>query len=174
MPVRPWPQRKRLKELGIPLSRASIVAGLERVSWPGRLEILAGSPLILLDGAHNPAGAQVLREFLMECCSAPITLVFGAMADKDFAQMSALLFPLARNVILTKMDDKRAATTSNLATAALGGRNNVIFTKNAEEAIHWAQSLTPPDGLICVTGSLHLVGEIKSLLSQEKGMDIKG
>jgi dihydrofolate synthase/folylpolyglutamate synthase len=104
----------------------------------------------------------------MEFCTSPITLIFSAMAEKDFAQMSALLFPLARNVILTKMDDQRAATTASLAAGALGGRNNVIFTQSVQEAIHWAQSLTPKDGIICATGSLHLVGEIKTHLSSEK------
>jgi dihydrofolate synthase/folylpolyglutamate synthase len=164
---------EELKDRCYDISRAAVVGGLEHVRWPGRLEILSGAPTILLDGAHNPAGAQVLREFILEFCSYPITLVFGAMIDKDFTQMASLLFPLAKNLILTKVSDKRAADTTRLAAAALGGRNNVIFTQNAEEALHWAHSMSPRDGLICVTGSLHLIGEIKALFSQEKRMDVK-
>jgi dihydrofolate synthase/folylpolyglutamate synthase len=159
---------EELRHHGYDLSRSAIVTGLEQVNWPGRLELMPGAPSILLDGAHNPAGAQVLREFLMEFCNSPITLIFGAMADKDFSQMSALLFPLARNVILTKMDNERAANTADLAAGAYGGRNNIIFTQSVEESIHWAQSLSPRDGVICVTGSLHLVGEIRTYLASEK------
>src|SRR5581483_3503815 len=96
---------EELRSHGYPISRAAIVGGLERVSWPGRLELLSGAPMILLDGAHNPAGAQVLRDFIVDLAVSPITLIFAAMADKDVAQMSAILFPLARNIILTRMDD---------------------------------------------------------------------
>ena len=164
---------EELRTLGYDLPRSAVVAGLENVIWPGRLELLSGAPSVLLDGAHNPAGAQVLREFLMEFCTGPITLIFGAMADKDFGQMSALLFPLCRTVILTKMDNERAAKTADLAAGAAGGRNNIIFTQSVEESIHWAQSLTPTDGLICASGSLHLVGEIRSYLASEKRMNAK-
>src|SRR5262249_9959076 len=117
---------EELRTLGYDVPRSAVVAGLENVIWPGRLELLSGTPSVLLDGAHNPAGAQVLHEFLMEFCHNPITLIFGAMADKDFSQMSALLFPLCRTVILTKMDNERAAKTADLAAGALGGRNNTI------------------------------------------------
>lgn len=156
-----------LTELGFKIPREAIIRGLREVNWPGRLELIEDRPKILLDGAHNPAGAQILRAFLDEFCREPITLIFGAMGDKDVDRMAKALFSAARTIVLTRVVDRRAATTVRTGKPALRAGQNVIFTETVRQALSWARSVTPPDGLICVAGSLHLVGEVKQLLESE-------
>jgi dihydrofolate synthase/folylpolyglutamate synthase len=157
-----------LDEAGFSMSREAILSGLRDVSWPGRLELIDDRPPILLDGAHNAAGARVLRAFLDEFCPMPITLLFGAMSDKDIEAMASALFDVAKTVVLTHVRDTRAARGPSLAKPALAGSRNVIFTETVRQALSWARSVTPPDGLVCVAGSLHLVGDVKRLLEEEE------
>jgi len=156
-----------LPELGFSIAPEALRKGLAEVEWPGRLEMIHDRPRILLDGAHNPAAARRLRQYLDEFCAGPVTLVFGAMSDKDIAGMAAELFPRASTIVLTRVRDPRAATGARMGKAALGSSRNVIFTETVRQALSWARSITPPDGLICAAGSLHLVGEIKRVLETE-------
>ncbi|HJQ69603.1 MAG TPA: Mur ligase family protein [Blastocatellia bacterium] len=158
-----------LGDLGFPIKRGAIIKGLRNVQWPGRLELVDDRPAILLDGAHNPGGARALRAYLEEVWRGPVTLIFGAMSDKDITGMAAELFPAAKTIVLTRVKDRRAANNTRLGSPALGGTRNVIFTESVSQAISWARSVTPPEGLICVAGSLHLVGEVKRLLDEEDG-----
>jgi dihydrofolate synthase/folylpolyglutamate synthase len=155
-----------LSESGFPISRDAVIRGLRDSRWPGRLEINEDRPMVLLDGAHNPAGARSLRAYLDEFWQGPITLVFGAMNDKDIDRMAAELFDAARTIVLTRVRDVRAADNARLGSAALRSSRNVIFAETVKQAISWARSVTPPDGLVCVAGSLHLVGEVKRLMEE--------
>jgi dihydrofolate synthase/folylpolyglutamate synthase len=144
------------------ISRAAIIRGLETVQHPGRLELI--SPF-LLDGAHNPAGAEALRDYLNEFVNGPLTLVFAAMSNKKLDQIAATLFPLADCLVLTTIENPRAATLDLLRPPAKRyARGAVIETTSSTEAIHTALTQTPPDGLICVTGSLYLLGETRPLI----------
>jgi len=155
-----------LDELGIRIPRDAVVKGLRETVWPGRLELIEDRPMLLLDGAHNPAGARTLRSYLDEFWTGPITLLFGAMNDKDIARMAVELFDVARTIVLTRVKDARAADSARLGTAALTSSRNVIFAGTVGQALSWARSVTPPNGLICVAGSLHLVGEVKRLIEE--------
>lgn len=156
-----------LNESGFAIPREAVIRGLRDASWPGRLEIIEDRPAVLLDGAHNPAGARSLRAYLDEFWQEPITLVFGAMNDKDIDRMAAELFDAARTIVLTRVRDARAADNARLGSAALRSSRNVIFAETVKQAMSWARSVTPPDGLVCVAGSLHLVGEVKRLIEEE-------
>ena len=155
-----------LNDGGFPIPRDAMLKGLREVSWPGRLELIDDRPRLLLDGAHNPAGASALRTYLDEFWLVPITLVFGAMSDKDIDRMAGQLFDVARTIVLTRVKDGRAADNARLGTAALRSSRNVIFAETVSQALSWARSVTPPDGLVCVAGSLHLVGEVKRLMEE--------
>ena len=156
-----------LNESGFPIPREAMIKGLRNVSWPGRLELIDDQPAVLLDGAHNPAGARALRAYLDEFWrGATITLVFGAMNDKDIDRMALELFDAARTIVLTRVRDSRAADNARLGTAALRSSRNVIFAETVRQALSWARSVTAPDGLVCVAGSLHLVGEVKRLMEE--------
>jgi dihydrofolate synthase/folylpolyglutamate synthase len=156
-----------LQRAGLPITPAITSAGLTQAEWPGRLELVhwpgAQVPL-LLDGAHNPAGAQVLRDFLQEFCAhVPVTLVFGAMTDKPFGDMEGILFPAATTIIAAKVDNPRAANPRALAQGAEALGYHVLQAESVRAALHLAQEITPANGVICACGSLYLVGEIKGL-----------
>jgi dihydrofolate synthase/folylpolyglutamate synthase len=154
-----------LRAAGFDIARESIVEGLTRASWPGRLESIPGAPAFLLDGAHNAAGAAALRAYLDEFQSAPLTLVFGAMNDKEIEPMLADLATVARAVVLTRPRSPRSLAPSVLAAALPPGVDPVL-TESVEEALARAVEITPRDGTVCVAGSLYLVGEAKALLAK--------
>jgi dihydrofolate synthase / folylpolyglutamate synthase len=154
-----------LYERGFDISRHVILSGLKSARHPGRLEMLESNPPVLLDGAHNPAAARALRDYLDEFVSQPITIVFGAMRDKRLKEMADVLLPAAREVILTELTNPRAASLEAMAEAVpeeFGGRLHCAPT--VEEALRQAQAVTPANGLICITGSLYLVGAAQALL----------
>ena len=144
----------------IPLS--AIADGLANTKHPGRLELIAGRPALLLDGAHNVAGCQSLREYLEEFAPRPLTLVFGAMRDKQLNEIGALLFAVADVLILTTIENPRSASIEMLRdVASRHARAIVIETTSSTEALRVAREQTPPYGLICVAGSLYLIGEVR-------------
>jgi dihydrofolate synthase/folylpolyglutamate synthase len=156
-----------LRERGFPITRPHIIEGLETARHPGRLELIDGNPSLLFDGAHNAAGARALRDYLDEFVAAPVTLVFGAMRDKDLDEIAATLFPAAGELIFTRPTNPRAATLDALARLAAAqriGRPPILFESPAA-ALRVAEACTPPEGIVCVTGSLYLVGEIRSLIA---------
>lgn len=144
---------------GIPVS--AFANGISNAEHAGRLEIVSHEPLFLLDGAHNPAGAKALRAYLDEFARRPLTLVFGAMRDKRLDQIAQLLFPLADVLILTTVNNPRSASTEMLARYANGA---VTRANSTAEAIELAVERTPSHGLICVAGSLYLIGEVRPLV----------
>src|SRR5204863_8544533 len=106
-----------LRAKGFAIPGAAIIKGVASARHPGRLELWEGPPRILFDGAHNPAAARALRDYLDEFVSQPITMIFGAMRDKALNEMAATLFPKADELILTELDNPRAATGEILLSA---------------------------------------------------------
>jgi dihydrofolate synthase/folylpolyglutamate synthase len=155
-----------LREAGFKISNDNVRYGLETARHAGRLEF-AGN--ILYDGAHNEAGAKVLADFLQEFIRNKITLVFAAMRDKDLSEIASILFPLAENLILTRAENPRSATPEKLREFVPQNfpTEKVFVTESVSEAIKKAQEITAPEDLICVTGSLYLVGEAKSITNYE-------
>jgi dihydrofolate synthase/folylpolyglutamate synthase len=157
-----------LRERGFQIPQSAIIQGLEGAKHAGRLELRAGHPALLFDGAHNPAGARALCEYLNEFARGPVTLIFGAMRDKDLIGITTELLPLAQRVILTRPANQRAATLAELETLVPKevGSEAVAVAPTASDALDRAYQLTPSDGLICITGSLYLIGEVQERLSQ--------
>jgi dihydrofolate synthase / folylpolyglutamate synthase len=145
-----------LQDFNFKISNSDICFGLETAKHKGRLEFYQG---ILFDGSHNVAGAKALREYLEEFVSQSISLIFGAMKDKDVSQIAEILFPIADKLILTKPENSRSATAEELSKFA---DREFILTKNVSEALEIAKTF--PNNLTCVTGSLYLVGETQKLL----------
>ena len=160
---------EQLRIAGFDIPQSAIVEGLNNAEWPGRLEMIRVSPSqapLLLDGAHNAEGARALRDFLDEHFrSTPITIIFGVMADKAIGEIGDILFPAARQVIVTRIASPRAAEPSAIAEAS---HRDVIRVENAGEALTEALRITPPDGLIVVCGSLFLVGDVMKAASKSK------
>jgi dihydrofolate synthase/folylpolyglutamate synthase len=157
-----------LAEDGFPFEPSSVVAGLESASHPGRLELYArGAVSLLFDGAHNPAGARALREYLDEFVTQPLTLVFGAMRDKALAEIVGTLFPAAARLILTSPLHPRAAAVEELVAAVPvpPSSSTITLAPSSADALRLALAQTPGGGTVCITGSLYLVGEVKGLLT---------
>ena len=159
-----------LRERGFAITRQSIIDGIESARHPGRLELWEGPPRILFDGAHNPAAARALREYLDEFVKQPITMIFGAMRDKALNEMTATLFPLADELILASLDNPRAANIEMLMAAVPVSvdKSRTHHASSVIEALQLAHRLTPADGLICITGSLYLVGAVQEALREGK------
>ncbi len=162
-----------LRERGFAITDAAIVGGVETATHPGRLELWEGrpgegQPGYLFDGAHNPAAARALRDYLNEFITQPITMIFAAMKDKALAEMAATLFPKVNELILTELDNPRAATVERLASIVPVSfdQSRVHLASSPNEALELARSVTPPNGLVCVTGSLYLVGTVQEILRE--------
>lgn len=151
------------RELGIELD--DIRRGLDSVRWPGRLEIVAHAPELILDGAHNPAGAAALADYIRECggCQ-PVWIVYGAMRDKAIDEVISHLFPLAQRLILTAPDMPRALRPE--AIAEMTEHSKVTVTRTVAEALAVART-APAEALVFITGSLFVVGEAREILFKE-------
>jgi dihydrofolate synthase/folylpolyglutamate synthase len=133
--------------------------GIADTRWPGRLEHISPNPDILLDGAHNPAGVRALIRYLERFYpDRKRWIVFGAMRDKAVAEMGALLFPLADELILTAADSPRSMPPEELVALAPRGRAQ----PNIVEALKLVASEASADDMIVITGSLFLVGEARA------------
>jgi len=155
----------RVLNAGLPVNDASMRAGLAGVFWPGRLQRidLAGGRTILLDGAHNPAGAAALRVALeAEHPGARPTLVFGVFRDKDSAAMCQSLAPLARRLLLVPVHAERTEDPERLVGACRLANPGAAVETCA--SLGEALDLAARDKFVVVAGSLYLVGEAMELL----------
>jgi dihydrofolate synthase/folylpolyglutamate synthase len=151
---------------------AAIRRGLATVEWPGRFQVAARDPLVILDGAHNPGGARALARSLAEYFPGQaLTLVIGVSADKDQRGILEALAPLAARLILTGYSSPRAASPTRLRShlPADDPRVEVAASPRQALALALAGEHTP---IVCVAGSLFLVGEI--LAQAPEKQDILG
>jgi dihydrofolate synthase / folylpolyglutamate synthase len=155
---------------GYDITPAAIETGIRATHWPGRLETFSGDGKhadILIDVAHNPAGAWALRSALSSRDGAsPSTLVFGCLRDKAIEEMAQILFPCFDRVILVQVNSPRAASLSEMEAAASATGIPISQAEDASEALSKALGETPVDRLIVVCGSVYLVGEVRSLISE--------
>jgi dihydrofolate synthase / folylpolyglutamate synthase len=152
------------------ISPAQISEGIRQTRWPGRMERLhvSGRADVLLDVAHNPAGAWALRSALshLEPEPAGMTAVFGCLADKPVDDIARILFPLFGSVVLTEVDSPRRAPLATMAAAAEPTGVHIEAAEDINGALERAWAVTPADGLVVVTGSVYLVGAARSLLAE--------
>jgi dihydrofolate synthase/folylpolyglutamate synthase len=144
----------------------AVTAGLEKAKHPGRLEYQGR---YLFDGAHNIGGAKALREYLDEFVAQPLTMIFGAMKDKEVSEIAKILFPKAANIILTQPDNSRAMPADEIAAASkdLINADRCFLTGTVSDAIAKANEITGDDSIVLITGSLYLVGEAKRILRSQ-------
>lgn len=152
---------------GVPVSLSRVKAGLARTRWPGRLERVPGRPPLLLDGAHNPAGARALARELQTVGRA-FVLLFGAMGDKAVEEMAEVLFPRAEVVVLTAPRMPRAAAPADLAARAGRLAREARTEPDLRRALALARRLAGPQRTVVVAGSLYLVGAVKEILERER------
>ncbi len=149
------------QRLGLP--ETAIRAGLAGVRWPGRFQLLDGDPRIVLDGAHNPNGAEALADALQDYFGdAPKTLVLGISADKDLGAILRALLPQAARLVLTRSSSGRAAEPSLLRAALPPTAIRVDTAESVARALELAAG-SPRTPIICVAGSLFLVADVLEL-----------
>ena len=145
------------------ITAESIERGIRDTTWPGRFQIIEPKqawPEIVLDVAHNPAGAWALRSALSERYDdRPLIFVVGAMRDKAISEIAEILFPMAERVIATQPQNPRAAMPEEIRQAAARTGTDIECVAAVPAAIERAREAALPDGVIVVTGSIYLVGE---------------
>ena len=159
---------EELNRFGFRITAGAVERGIRETHWPGRFQRMSAGkdhPEIVLDVAHNPAGAWALRSALSQNYpDRPFTLVFGAMRDKAISEIADILFPLAAHIIVTVPDNPRAAGC-NEVRAACRVPAEILCEPFPAEALRRARELAGPSGLIVVTGSIYLVGSALQSLS---------
>jgi dihydrofolate synthase/folylpolyglutamate synthase len=149
-----------LATVGFAISAADIAQGLARVEWPGRFQILQQHPTVLLDGAHNVTSMKRLVSNVKAYFNYKrILLVFGTSCDKDIPGIIEELVTLSTQVIVTQAPHSRAASPSNLAAEFTKRGIKPEITETVAQALSRALSLADRTDLICITGSLFIVGE---------------
>lgn len=147
----------------------AVRAGFSAVRSPGRFEIVAGDVPVVLDGAHNPAGAEALAIAVdEELRRRPRVLVLGAMGDKDTAGIVEALLPVADALICTEAPTSRSAPAAQLAKVAQVAGAEAEAQPDVARAVTRATELAGPEGVVVVTGSLYVVGAARDAL----GLDI--
>lgn len=149
-----------LQEQGWPISTADIHRGVSQVKWPGRIQIVQHEPLLIFDGAHDPAAISALLAALARHFpSRSYRFVLGFLQDKDWLAMLAQLTPKATQFIFTRPGSPRAATPEKLLAWAKKEQIPATVYESVGEAIETALADLASDELVCVTGSLYLVAD---------------
>ena len=160
-------QTKKLDLLPIALDEQGIRTGIARTIWPGRLEIMNREPLVILDGAHNPQGAQVLSEFLKELKGRKIICVYGILGDKSYQEATSLIVPLCDEIIVTKPRTPRALDPNVLADETRKYKDKVWVKEDLEGALELALGRASSNDVVMCCGSLYLVGPARTFLRQK-------
>ncbi|HEX4037810.1 MAG TPA: folylpolyglutamate synthase/dihydrofolate synthase family protein [Acidobacteriaceae bacterium] len=164
---------------GFRITPAQIAEGIRMAQWPGRLERFSvpDKGMVVLDVAHNPAGAWALRAALSSMQKggewpqgARSILVFGCMKDKAYREMAQILFPVFDGVVVTPVPSPRSATTEELLAAAAETGAQAMAARSGREALQIAWD--NPAGPVVIAGSVYLVGEVRPLLESfaERGL----
>lgn len=147
------------------LTAGAVRVGFANVVWNGRLQQLQTAPTIITDGAHNADSARKLADALRDEFSyANLHLVFAVSGDKNIVEMMDILFPMAASITVTRSTHPRAAVPSELAAQA--AQYPVTAAENLEKAMAMVMNNASADDLICVTGSLFIVGDLLNLQTE--------
>lgn len=154
---------------GYKISADDIKRGFSKVRWPGRLEIINEKPLVIIDGAHNVAGVEALTKWLkdIKVQVKKIILVIGMLDDKDRKKAAILLEPLVDRIIITKPDFNRSQKWWEIKDFFQKKQTNVSLKEDVSQALCEAMQEAESQDLIIVTGSLYLLGEVRTFFNCE-------
>ncbi len=154
-----------LRRRGWPVPDKAIIEGLERVSWPGRFELLRRNPLFFLDGSHNPHGLRATVESIRQVLGVrkPVILM-GVMADKDVAQMLTLLLPVAERFVTVTPANPRAMEAGELARRIRQAGGQAEACGTIAEGVQRAVLLAGERGAVCALGTLYFSADVRRAL----------
>ena len=162
---------EELNKFGFHIAAEDIEQGIRSTTWPARFQVIPpadGFPEIVLDVAHNPAGAWALRSALSTFYEGrSLTFIFGAMRDKAIGEIADIIFPLADRVIATHAENSRAAFPQQIAELGAHAQTEILQAKSVPEALDRACTLAGPKGAIVITGSIYIVGEALGILARK-------
>ncbi len=151
------------------LKKEHIYEGLKKTTWPGRLEMIGKKPTFVLDGAHNPQAARMLKgEVIKFKKDKNITLLFGVLKDKDRTKIMQEIFPIVNEIILIKPKTERAVALEIVEKEGKGYNKNIVMSESLSLTIKKLKQNKSEDDIILVCGSLYLVGEVRSILLKKK------
>jgi dihydrofolate synthase / folylpolyglutamate synthase len=163
-----------LKASGLSLSEDAIRTGLAQTRWPGRFQIVSREPLIILDGAHNAAGAETLAATLCEQFPGQkVRLVLGALRDKDCEQICRTLAPLCEAVFCVPLKNERANEPSVLAQLCRVENSSARVLACASLDAGITAATAKPDGVTLIAGSLYLIGEALAHLTGKGDAEVR-
>ncbi|MDS1029396.1 folylpolyglutamate synthase/dihydrofolate synthase family protein [Bacillota bacterium LX-D] len=149
----------------IQISEEAIREGLQKTIWPGRLELVRKNPQILIDAAHNLEGALSLQRAIKEIFHYKnLVFVLGMLADKEREKVLDVLGPLAQKIVITKPNSPRANNWEELALMAQKYTEDVYRQEDIAQAVEKGISLTGPEDLLCITGSIYMIAEARAYL----------
>jgi dihydrofolate synthase/folylpolyglutamate synthase len=153
---------RHLRSRGFAAARSHVRAGLARVSWPGRCQYLPGRPPLFLDGAHTPSSARALADALDELFPGRRRVtVFGALSDKKIESLASILFPGSRRIVLVRPPEERGPAAEDLLRRVPSRwRSRCLLARSVPSALRIAAGEAGSRGLVVVTGSLFLVGDV--------------
>jgi len=164
-----------LQMKGWRLDPERMLTGLGGTRWEGRMEVLEGNPLLVLDGAHNPAGTEALVKALArDFPGRRVIFIVGVLRDKNFRLMLKRLAPAACGIIAAGIGNDRALSPAEVAGEARRRHGRVVEADGISAALQAAFAMAKAEDLICITGSLYLVGEAKKHLAKMRSCEAAG
>ena len=158
------------KSGAVKLDREALYEGLKRARQPGRFEVISEDPLVIIDGAHNEAGAQALQETMAQhFAGKKILLVAGILADKEIDSIVKFLTKITDHIIVTKPDNPRKLAAEKLAEHVADFGVAAEAVSDVEAAVHRAKELADGYDVILFAGSLYLIGDVRRLWRNERG-----
>lgn len=158
------------KSGAVKLDREALYEGLKRARQPGRFEVISEDPLVIIDGAHNEAGAQALQETMAQhFAGKKILLVAGILADKEIDSIVKFLTKITDHIIVTEPDNPRKLAAEKLAGHVADFGVAAEAVPDVEAAVHRAKELADGYDVILFAGSLYLIGDVRRLWKNERG-----
>jgi len=155
----------KLSGLGFPITDEQIRRGLAEAIWPGRFELCAEHPAVIVDGGHNAQGAMALAHNLARYFPAQkVVFVMGVLADKDLPAIVSPILPLVKHVYTITPDNPRAMEASALADHLKAHGASAEAAGDVQTAIDRARQTAGADGVVCYFGSLYSVGDARATL----------
>lgn len=163
---------KALNDIGFNISKENILNGLKNTFWAGRMEVVSKNPIIILDGAHNIDGINMIIRYIQTYFqSKKITLLMGVLKDKEYIQMINSMLNVVDKLVLTQPATSRAFTIKEFDAIYSDCNIELYLEKDISKAFNIAKSITKQDEIIICTGSLYLVGELRDLILRRNNND---
>ncbi len=152
-----------LKQYGLHITKQSILNGIQKTNWQGRMEIIQHNPIVILDGAHNVDGITMLSRSIKKYFKhKKITLLIGVLRDKEYQKMIDVILPIVDTVVLTEPMSNRKLNIEKLEKTTLYYHKKVLKNTHTIEAYQTALSVTAKKDVLLCCGSLYMIGEIKA------------